>query len=205
MPRRTQREEDRTGMAMTGSLAFHLGDPRTTARATTEMVFHQEAAAGAQVIAQIRPELRAELRTYGAAGVRDLLPNARSRRLDLAGVHAFRSHLVKCSFQTVFGHCNLLRDRVLAFHFGLQPLPDSVEPDCHVVLFHLEHSGQLFNRQPFDVTEQEQGGIVTVQGGDGPPELLFQQQRRLHSRAAPDRPAPTPHEARVGAAHPPLR
>ena len=64
------------------SLAFHLGDPRATAGAATEMVFHQEAAAGAQLLAQIRPELLAELRTDGAAGVRRPSPKrapARSR------------------------------------------------------------------------------------------------------------------------------
>ena len=66
------------------------------------------------------------------------------------------------------------------FHFGLQPLPDSVKPDCHVVLLQLEQPGQLFNRQTFDVAEQEQTGIFTVQGRDRPPELLFQQHRGLH-------------------------
>src|SRR5688500_11818410 len=39
---------------------------------------------------------------------------------------------------------NLLRNRVLTLHLYLQPLPDSVEPYCHVVLLHLEHRGQLF-------------------------------------------------------------
>jgi hypothetical protein len=68
------------------------------------MVFHQEAATGAKFIAQIRAKLRAELCTNGAAGVCDLLPNARLRRLDLFGGHAFRSHLIECSFQPVFGH-----------------------------------------------------------------------------------------------------
>ena len=76
------------------SLAFHLGDPRATAGTTTEMVFHQDAAAGAELFAQIRAEVLAELSTDGAAGVRHLLPNARPRGLDRAGVHVFRSHLV---------------------------------------------------------------------------------------------------------------
>jgi len=31
----------------------------------------------------------------------------------------------------------------LAFHFSLQSKPDSVEPDGDVVLFELEHIGQL--------------------------------------------------------------
>ncbi len=33
----------------------------------------------------------------------------------------------------------------LAFHFGLQPLPDPMEPDGYVVLLQLEHPGQLFD------------------------------------------------------------
>jgi hypothetical protein len=57
------------------------------------MVFDQQAAAGAQFPAQIRPELLAELGT-GGAGVGHLLPDARPGVLDPAGVHVFRSHLV---------------------------------------------------------------------------------------------------------------
>jgi hypothetical protein len=60
-------------------VAFQRRNQRATARAPTEMVFDQEAAAGAKVIAQIRLEIRAELRTNGAAGAGDLLPHARSR------------------------------------------------------------------------------------------------------------------------------
>ena len=51
-------------------LALHLGDPGATAGAAAEMVFHQDAAAAAQLVAQIRAEVRPELRTGGAAGVR---------------------------------------------------------------------------------------------------------------------------------------
>src|SRR5688572_30840377 len=67
----------------------------------------------------------------------------------------------------------------LALHLGLQPVPDPVEPDGHVVLLQLEHPGQLFDRQPLDVTQQKQAGILAVQGGDAAPKPLLQQKRGL--------------------------
>src|SRR3954465_82236 len=63
----------------------------------------------------------------------------------------------------------------LAIHFDLKPVPDAVQPDGHVVLFDLEHPGQLFVRQPLDVTQQEQAGVVGVHGGDGTPEPLLEE------------------------------
>ena len=75
-------------------LALHFGDPGATAGAAAEMVFHQDAAAAAQLVAQIRAEVLPELRTGGAAGVRHLLPDARPRGLERAGVHVFLSHLL---------------------------------------------------------------------------------------------------------------
>ena len=54
-----------------------------------------------------------------------------------------------------------------------------MEPDGHVVLLDLEHPGQLFDRQPLDVTQQEQGCVLAVEGGDGAPKPLLQQQRGL--------------------------
>jgi hypothetical protein len=66
------------------------------------MVFHQEAAARTQLVAQIRAEVLPELRTRGAAGVRHRPPGPRPRRLERASVHVFLSHLLECSFQTVF-------------------------------------------------------------------------------------------------------
>ena len=75
-----------------------------------------------------------------------LLPNARPRRLDRAGVHVFRSHLVVMLVPNGLrtSRISFLPDRVarkigLSVHFSLQPLPDSVEPDRHVVLLYLEH------------------------------------------------------------------
>ena len=41
--------------------------------------------------------------------------------------------------------CSLSATALLALHFGLQPEPDPVEPDGHVVLLELEHPGQLFD------------------------------------------------------------
>ena len=72
------------------------------------MIFHEHAAAAAQLIDQIRVEVLAELRTGGAAGVRHLLPDARPRRFDRAGVHVFFFHFLECFFQKVFGHPDLL-------------------------------------------------------------------------------------------------
>jgi len=59
----------------------------------------------------------------------------------------------------------------------LQPVPDPVEPDGYVVLLQLEHPGQLVDRQPLDVSQQEQGSVLAFEGGDGAPEPLFQQRR----------------------------
>ena len=56
-----------------------------------------------------------------------------------------------------------------------------MEPDGDVVLLDPEHAGQLFVRQPLDVTQQEQGGVLAVEGGDGAPEPLLQQDRGLDS------------------------
>ena len=75
-------------------LTLHLGDPGATAGAAAEMVFHQDAAAVAQLFAQIRAEVLPELRTGGAAGVRHVLPDARPRGLERAGVHVFLFHFL---------------------------------------------------------------------------------------------------------------
>ena len=75
-------------------LTLHLGDPGATAGAAAEMVFHQDAAADAQLVGQIRAEVLPELRTGGAAGVRHLLPDARPRGLERAGVHVFIFHFL---------------------------------------------------------------------------------------------------------------
>ena len=99
LPRRSLGEGGHGGDC---SLAFHLGDDRATARAATEMVLHQEAAAGAKFIAQIGLKLRGGTPNRQRCRRSRSSPNPRSRCLDLAGVHAFRSHLVECSFQTVF-------------------------------------------------------------------------------------------------------
>ena len=72
-----------------------------------------------------------------------------------------------------------LHEQLLALHLGLQPLPDAVEFDGHVVLLYLEHSSQLFDRQPLDVAQQEQACVITVQSGDGAPKLLLQQHTGL--------------------------
>src|SRR5947207_5289301 len=45
----------------------------------------------------------------------------------------------------VFLRGALPRRGALAFHFGLQPNTDPMQPDGHVVLLHLEHSSQLFD------------------------------------------------------------
>ncbi len=58
------------------------------------MIFHEDAAAAAQLIRQIRVEVLPELRTGGAAGVRHLLPDARPRGLERAGVHVFLFHFL---------------------------------------------------------------------------------------------------------------
>jgi hypothetical protein len=52
------------------------------------VVFQQDAAAAAQLVAQIRAEVLPELRT-GGAGVHDLLRDARPRGLERAGVYVF--------------------------------------------------------------------------------------------------------------------
>ena len=70
-------------------LALHLGDPGTTGGAATEMVFQQYPAAVTQLVAQIRGEVRPELGTGGADGVRHRTPHARPRGLERAGVHVF--------------------------------------------------------------------------------------------------------------------
>ena len=75
-------------------LALHFGDPGATAGAAAEMVFHQDAAAAAQLLAQVGTEILPELRTRGAVGVRHLLPDARSRGLERAGVHVFLFHFL---------------------------------------------------------------------------------------------------------------
>ena len=81
-----------------------------------------------------------------------------------------------------------------------------MQPDGDVVLLELEHVGQLLIRQPLDVTQQEQGRVVAVEGRDGAPELLFQQQRRLDGgmrrrvvvgRLGADRPAAQEVDGRV--------
>jgi hypothetical protein len=66
------------------------------------MIFDQQTAAAAQLVHQIRVEVLPELRTRGAAGVRHRPPGPRPRRLERASVHVFLSHLLECSFQTVF-------------------------------------------------------------------------------------------------------
>src|SRR5687768_13240284 len=60
-----------------------------------------------------------------------------------------------------------IADLLLAFHLSLQPVPDPVEPDSHVVLLDLEQPGQFFVRQPLDVTQQEQAGVLAVQDSYG--------------------------------------
>ena len=75
-------------------LALHLGDSGATAGAATEMVFHQDPAAVTQRFGQIRGEVRPELGTRGAAGVRHLPPDARPRGLERAGVHVFLFHFL---------------------------------------------------------------------------------------------------------------
>ena len=84
----------RAGIGDDRPLALHLGDPGATAGAAAEMVFHQDAAAGAQLVAQIRAEVLPELRTGGAAGARHVLPDARPRGLERAGAHVFVFHLL---------------------------------------------------------------------------------------------------------------
>src|SRR5262249_14424143 len=69
---------------------------------------------------------------------------------------------------------------LLTLHLSLQPLPDAVEPDGDVVLLEPEFVGQLLIRQPLDVAQQEQRGVVIVEGREGTAELFFQQQRRSH-------------------------
>ena len=54
-----------------------------------------------------------------------------------------------------------------------------MEPDGHVVLLEPEQVGQFLIRQPLDVAQQEQRRIVALEGGDGAPELFFQQPCRL--------------------------
>jgi hypothetical protein len=58
------------------------------------MVFHQNAAAVPQLVAQICAEVLPELRTVGVAGGRHLLPHARARGLERARVHVFHFHLL---------------------------------------------------------------------------------------------------------------
>src|SRR5688572_5146592 len=66
---------------------------------------------------------------------------------------------------------------LLPLHLRLQPVPDPVEPDGHVVLLHLEQPGQIFDRQPLDVTQQEQACVLAVQGGEAASKPLLQQKR----------------------------
>ncbi len=66
------------------------------------MVFYQDAAAAAQLVTQVGAEILPELGTRGAVRARHLLPDARTRGLERAGVHVFLFHFLECSFQTVF-------------------------------------------------------------------------------------------------------
>src|SRR4029453_10682465 len=43
----------------------------------------------------------------------------------------------------------------LTFHFGLQPLPDPVEPDRYVVLLELELVPQFLIRESLDVSDRK--------------------------------------------------
>ena len=54
-------------------------------------------------------------------------------------------------------------------------MPDPVEPDGRVVFLDVEHPRQFLERQPLDVTQQEQACVLAVQGGNGAPKPLFQQ------------------------------
>jgi hypothetical protein len=58
------------------------------------MVFHQDAPAAAERSAQVRAEIRPELRTAGAGGAGHLVPDARARGLEGLVVDAFLSHLL---------------------------------------------------------------------------------------------------------------
>jgi hypothetical protein len=64
-------------------------------------------------------------------------------------------------------------------HLNLQSVADPMEADAHVVLLYLEYSSQFFDRQPLDVTQQEQACVITVQSRDGAPKLLLQQHTGL--------------------------
>ncbi len=58
------------------------------------MIVHQDVAAGAQLFGQVGAKILPELRTRGAVGARHLLPDARPRGLERAGVHVFLSHFL---------------------------------------------------------------------------------------------------------------
>src|SRR3954471_13551025 len=68
----------------------------------------------------------------------------------------------------------------LTLHFNLKPMPDPVKPDGHVVLLDLEHSSELFDRQPLDVTQQEQRSVLVVEDTEGTSKPLLEQQRWLN-------------------------
>src|SRR6266542_1518597 len=67
----------------------------------------------------------------------------------------------------------------LTFHLSLQTETDTMESDGHVVFLYLEEPREFFDRQPLDVTQQEQAGVLAVQLGDGAAKPLLQQQRGL--------------------------
>ena len=54
-----------------------------------------------------------------------------------------------------------------------------MEPDSHVVPLDLKQARELFDRQPLDVTQQEQACVLAVQDAEGTPKPLLQQARRL--------------------------
>ena len=68
------------------------------------MVFQQYPAAVAKLFAQIRGQVRPELGTGSADGVRHRAPHARPRGLERTGVYLFLFHFLECSFQSVFRH-----------------------------------------------------------------------------------------------------
>ena len=86
------------------SFPLHPGHRGAARGAAAEMVFHQDTAAASELSAQVRAEVRPEFRTAGAGGVRHVVPRARPRGLERCGIDVFLSHLLQCSFQSVFGH-----------------------------------------------------------------------------------------------------
>src|SRR5262245_49878701 len=80
------------------------------------MIFQEDAAAGAQIVDQVRVEILPELRTGGATGIRHGVPDTRPGGFERAIVHVFVFHCLESLFQTVFGH-----DRAPSLTEGLRP------------------------------------------------------------------------------------